>query len=87
MRIARAGRVAELQIVSTVDVRGPLERVDGVSLLVHVRAVRDRCALGVAFPASLLHLRQQTLQALRRRRSALAQQLRHALLRLPLRVR
>lgn len=87
MRVARAGRVTELQIVSTVDVRGPIERMDGVSLLVHVRALRDPGTLGVTFPAGLLHLRQQALQALRRRRSALAQQRRHAVVRLPLQVR
>ena len=69
------------------DVRGPIERVESLSVLVHVHPLRHRRPRHLSFRSRLLHLRQQARQALRRCRSALAQQRRHLVVRVPLNFR
>ncbi|XP_042985650.1 basic leucine zipper 6-like [Carya illinoinensis] len=44
LHLTRTGQVAKLQILSSTDVRGPIECVDSVSVLVHVHPLRDRRA-------------------------------------------
>lgn len=84
MRVARAGRAKELQDMATVDVRGPIESMDGLPLLVLIPPPRRRRPDPIALRARLSHLRRQTQPALRRRRAIVTEHHRDHLLLLSL---
>ncbi|KAL6999216.1 hypothetical protein U1Q18_000376 [Sarracenia purpurea var. burkii] len=73
-----------LQIVASVDVRGPVEFVDGVAIVARFRAHGDRRPQFVVLRPRLCRLRHQAHQAVRRSRSVIPQRHRGAVVRLPL---
>ncbi|KAK9268460.1 hypothetical protein L1049_000211 [Liquidambar formosana] len=87
MRVAPTRRIAQLQIVPQMDVRRPIEQVDGVPLVVRFRPPGDRRPLPLPLPPLLLRLRQRAPPPVRQHSAVVAQQRRWAVVRVFVEVR